>query len=693
MLSLDAIIRSLVRRFITGQRLLEWETAAEAENAAQRTTPVDRYLAITPVFAIILAVVILAVSPKTLLVAAPVLLLWGFSGGITYWLNQPPREQKQRLTADEDTFLRQQALRIWRYFYEFGGESHNYLIPDNVEEEGLFEAARVSPTNLGLLLNARQAACEFGFLTVPEFATLSHASLATFARLEKSHGHLYNWYNTRTLEPLKPITVSSVDSGNLAASLYTLRMGAQFLLREPVLSKRLFRGLHTHWQLLKLQIPDAAKKQIAAPPADKAGIDTWIAWLLETAETSWPEPLASGAAEQPGELEWWTKELRLRITSLQTLLQEYMPWLLPEFASLRALPQIGLRDDSMFPSLETAAEFAEHLDLRLARAWATREDSANVFASEKLRSLLPIAKERLRSLAQSLQEISDEAYRLADEMDFGFLLQKGRMLLSIGYEVEPKKLHTACYDLLASEARIAAFVAIAKGDISQQVWFKLARTHTMAFGRSLLLSWTGTMFEYLMPSLWMRSYPDTLVSRTLNATVAIQRAFAREKRIPWGISESGYAQKTDDGHYHYQAFGIPQVSLKWDATAGPVVSPYSTFLALGVDVTEALRNLRRMAGHGWIGAYGFYEAIDYSLSSSQPQLVREWMAHHQGMSLLAILNLLDDNIVQQWFHASPQLQATELLLHEKPVSEAALKAEYKRFAPRRVKIASLKKAS
>jgi hypothetical protein len=214
----------------------------------------------------------------------------------------------------------------------------------------------------------------------------------------------------------------------------------------------------------------------------------------------------------------------------------------------------------------------------------------------------------------------------------------------------------------------------------------------MAYGRSLLLSWTGTMFEYLMPSLWMRSYPDTLVSRTLNAAVAVQRSYGREKRMPWGISESGYAQKTDDGHYHYQAFGIPQVSLKWDATAGPVVSPYSTFLALGVDPSEALRNLRRMASNGWVGAYGFYESADYMLSN-QPDLAREWMAHHQGMSILAILNLLQDDIVQQWFHSSPQLQATELLLHEKPISETALKAEYKRFAPRRMKSVSLKKAS
>jgi hypothetical protein len=201
------------------------------------------------------------------------------------------------------------------------------------------------------------------------------------------------------------------------------------------------------------------------------------------------------------------------------------------------------------------------------------------------------------------------------------------------------------------------------------------------------------MFEYLMPALWMRSYPDTLVSKSLNNAVEIQRAFARQYDIPWGISESGYAQRDDAGHYHYQAFGIPQIALKWDAVAGPVISPYSTFLALSVDSVEALRNLRRMASAGWVAAYGFYEAADYSSSTKQARLVREWMAHHQGMSILAILNLLDDAPVVEWFHANPQFQAVELLLHEKPMQEATLKAEFKASAPLKPRKAQkLKKA-
>lgn len=208
----------------------------------------------------------------------------------------------------------------------------------------------------------------------------------------------------------------------------------------------------------------------------------------------------------------------------------------------------------------------------------------------------------------------------------------------------------------------------------------MGRAHTAAFGCFILLSWTGTMFEYLMPALWMRSYPGTLIARSLSSAVVIQRRFTRNMGIPWGISESGYGMKDDAGHYHYRAFGIPQIALKWDAEAGPVISPYSTFLALSVEPDEALRNLHRMVRAGWIGAYGFYESADYSESAKKPLIAREWMAHHQGMSLLAILNQLENNVVQEWFHANLLFQANELLLHEKPVRTAALRAEQKKSA-------------
>ncbi len=219
-----------------------------------------------------------------MLIALPILVLWAFASGITAWLNAPPKQAKPKLTTDEDRFLRQLALRTWRFFYQFGGESHNYLIPDNVEEEGLFEAARVSPTNFGLLLNARQAAVTFGYLSVPEFITLSKRSLETYDKLDKFRGHIYNWYDTRTLEPIRPITISSVDSGNLAASFYTLRSGARGLLREPLLHPAQFSGIRDHWQLLdSLEGASSSLKKLE-PPAEDASADAWIAWALTTVD-------------------------------------------------------------------------------------------------------------------------------------------------------------------------------------------------------------------------------------------------------------------------------------------------------------------------------------------------------------------------------------------------------------------------
>jgi cyclic beta-1,2-glucan synthetase len=682
LLALDAIIRSMVRSFITGQRLLEWETAAEAEASGTHRTPVDRYLALSPLVAVVVGGLIFLRHPESLLVALPILLLWAFAGAITAWLNNSPQQTKPKLTPEEDRFLRQLALKTWRFFYQFGGESHNYLIPDNVEEDGLFEAARVSPTNFGLLLNARQAANTFGYLTVPEFITLTERSLETYDRLEKYRGHIYNWYDTRTLIPIRPMTISSVDSGNLAASFYTLRSGCRGMLREPLLDPALFAGIRDHWQLL-MSLPDApdSLKPLALPAAH-ADADTWIVWVLTTVDS--PE-FASASVSTDGEGAWWLAETQQRLYALVVVLRDYMPWLLPQFAPLFALPQLqGLRDAALAVQTSAAGGLAGDLDARIARASTTlAADSPEVVLVEELRVALAPARERLKRMVTGLEDLAAEAMRFATEMDFGFLMDKSRLLLSIGYEIERQHLHQACYDLLSSEARIAAFITVAKGEAPQQSWFKLGRIHTMAYGHAVLISWTGTMFEYLMPSLWMRSYPDTLVSRTLSGVVAIQRAFGKEQGIPWGISESGWAGIDDHGHYHYQAFGIPQIALKWDAVAGPVVSPYSTCLALGIDAVESLRNLKRMAKMGWTGAYGFYEAADYQESTRTPKLVREWMAHHQGMSLLAVLNLLYDNIVQDWFHANAHLEATQLLLHEKPMHKAALKAEFQAAQPRK----------
>ena len=675
LLALDAIVRSLVRRFVTGKRLLEWETAAQSESQSGSRTPVDRYLTIMPFVTVGLGILVYCLAPQNnaILFAAPTLLLWALSSTVTVWLNRPPREEQQRLAPAEEEFLLVHALRTWRYFHQFGTDRHNSLIPDNVAEEGLHETASVSPTNLGLLLNARQVACELGFLTAPEFVALTECTLSTILRLEKHRGHLYNWYNTQSLEPLAPLSVSSVDSGNFVASLYTGRAGALALCRQPLVAQRLFTGLRTHWQLIQFesQLPDPRAR--CSLPGPEATVDEWVAWLpaanvaLSTVEAT---PLAD--PQDP----WWLAETRHRVAAILTMLHGYTPWLLPEYGPLREVPELELKHGEGALSLVAAAAFSELLDARLAQCSVTLPLSSRLFVlCKQLRASLPQAARNLRALAAALRTIAQQFEKLAEETEFGFLVDPDRQLLSVGYDVAAQQLHPACYDMLASEARIAAFLAVARGDLPQRSWLNLGRGHTRVFGRFLLLSWTGTMFEYLMPALWMRSFPDTLMARTLTSCVQVQRAFARSLNIPWGISESGFARKDGAGRYQYHAFGIPQTALKFDATAGPTVSPYSTFLALGVDSSEALRNLQRMADAGWVGAYGFYEAADFSCSPGGAVLVREWMAHHQGMSLLAILNLLQGNIVQQWFHANPLVRSAELLLNELPARKAALRAE------------------
>jgi hypothetical protein len=288
--------------------------------------------------------------------------------------------------------------------------------------------------------------------------------------------------------------------------------------------------------------------------------------------------------------------------------------------------------------------------------------------------MLAEARQNAVRLIEGLRQASEQARNLANAMDFTFLLDRQRLLLSVGFDAQTEELQPYFYNLLATEPRTAVFVAIAKEDIPQDCWFRLDRPYARDRGHTVLLSWTGTMFEYLMPSIWMRVYPNTLLDRASVAAVRSQQDYATLKGILWGISESACAKRNDAGDYHYEAFGVPSLSLRKDGSQPMVVSPYSTFLALSVDRAGALANLRRMDAMGWFGSYGFYEAADYSrprgkLFGAKYELVLSWMVHHQGMSLLSLANFLCGNVVQCWFHSDRRVQATELLLQEKPVAQ------------------------
>jgi hypothetical protein len=682
LLALDAVVRSLVRRFVTQDRLLEWETAAESELNTRGRTPVDAYLNWMPLLAVLLGVLVWAERRPALPTALPILFLWACNRAVSGWLNRAPAAARNQTSRENVAFLRNTAVRTWRYFSEYSIAEHNWLIPDNVQEQPAAIAARVSPTNVGFLLNARQVACEFGYLTMPEFAERTLRTLTTIEKLQKHRGHILNWYDTRTLEPLAPLFVSSVDSGNLLASLWTLQQGCLDRLKQPILQPCLAEGFLDYLRILSEARAFPRKLLLACER--RRNTDTWLQSILALPETLFDQTRETVAhSKQAAQAQWFAEEAELRLRSIQQTVSEYAPWSSPEFAGLRDDVTINLKVmDSI--ALQQLPRFIDEL-VRQIEGILRSPDQGQEALYGRLRDRLLNAKSNTERLISDIRSIANTAGKLADGMDFELLLNTRRKLVSVGFDVETHHLHPACYDLLATESRTAVFVAIAKEDIPQESWFLLGRAHTLDDGRPVLLSWTGTFFEYLMPSLWMRTYPNTLLERSRTAAVRSQQTYGARKGVPWGISESAYFKLDEAGNYQYYAFGLPHLALRTSETNALVISPYSTFLALNTDPVESVRNLHRMASMGWLGSHGFYEAADFSSAErkfwkSRPQLVRCWMAHHQGMSLLALANFLSDNVVQKWFHAERRVQATELLLHEKPVAHVRRKDMPRRIA-------------
>ncbi len=673
LISADAVLRTFYRRMVSRERLLEWETAAQAELETGRRTFVDVLLNWTPVVALIVGVLVYFSHPHALRDALPILLLWAFSKPISFWLNRPPRPVHKNVSAQQQRFLRRAALYIWRYYATFSNPEHNWLIPDTVQEEPARIAAQISPTNLGFLLNARQVAVDFGYLTVPEFVRQTLRTLHTVARLPKHRGHFFNWYDTRTLEAMRPRFVSTVDSGNLVASLLTLKGGCQHLLQQPLLAPALLDGYADHLCALAEMgaVPKKTARSLETPNEEH-----WLNRLLSPA----PISATGGKKERAADASWFAEQTAKLLDEIKQTIAAYMPWLSPEFAPLGADVTVAPLMNCEEVAVGALPECIGQLRVKLEVSITLGMENAEL--RKQLLARLPEARLNALRLVEELRSIAAHCERLVREMDFGFLLDRRRKLLSIGYDGEAGKVHAACYDLLASEARIAAFVAVAKGDIPQESWFLMSRSHTVVDGRPVLVSWTGTMFEYLMPLLWLRSYPETMLENSQQAAVLAQQIYAQEKGIPWGISECAFAKVEENGAYGYRAFGVPQLAVQQDDERR-VVAPYATLLALPIDPAAAIRNLRRMTKQGWFGKYGYYEAADFTRDVRPSRrrrfaLVRSWMVHHQGMGLLAIANLLRNDIVQQWFRRDARVQATELLLQERPAGQVSAKPKSKR---------------
>jgi cyclic beta-1,2-glucan synthetase len=546
-------------------------------------------------------------------------------------------------------------------------------------------ADRISPTNLGLFLTSNLAAHDFGYLSLAELAGALRRTFDAMENMPRYRGHFVNWCDTRSFEPLPPRYVSSVDSGNLAASLCALRQGCLALARQPIVGLPVLAGLRDHALRLREAIPYTARglsimrgianllRHLDCQPTD---LFFWESVLTETRDIvqHLREALGDRRGGKSDEAHYWETLLWERVKAALGELYGLAPWLTPRFEpELR----VNLCDATLAPLLQELTpvqpldQLPEVYD-RIERRLTERLESAQPLypalrrVLEELLQSLPAARETAHALLRNLERAAADAGRHFDAMDFRFLFDSSRKLLRVGYNLETGQPDAACYDLLASEARTAVFVAIAKGHIPREAWFQLGRKLTAYRNHRTLISWSGTMFEYLMPLLHLHTYNDTLLERAARGAVRIQQAYARGRHMPWGISEAAYSARDSQMQYQYRAFGIPQLSACEDHARNRVVSPYSSMLALLIDPREATANLRLLENMGCLSRHGFIDSIDYTPASKwMPEPVRCWMAHHQGMGLLAIDNALHEGRMRKRFHQDPRVQATEFLLEER----------------------------
>ena len=639
LICLGAILRSGVRMLFTRRGLLLWHTDYYQRRNARRSV-VDFVLEMwfAPLVAIVFAVVLGETKPTEWVAWAPLLWLWCASPLIAWWISAPLPPPAQYLDAEQQVFLRMLARRTWRYFDDFLGPDDNWLPPDNFQNyPAPMLASRTSPTNIGMGFLAYQAAYDFGYLSAGEFLRRVEATFASLDKLERYRGHFYNWYDTRTLQPLRPQYVSSVDSGNFVGSLVTLRAGLMELKEHPVLPPQVYAGLADTLRVVSqvavhsgapafaehiAALQARVEPLVSAPPATPAAALDALNGIARDAEA-----LRSALAAADDELRYWVEALGRQVRAH-----------VDDLASLTAAPQ-------SYDTMPTP------MHLLGGNAHVAGPSSR-------------LAAERLTFIDRLIERCSEFA-----EMDFEFLYDTSRGLLAIGYDVGERRRDPSCYDLLASEARLASFLLIAEEQLPQKHWFALGRLLTTHGGEVSLISWSGSMFEYLMPQLLMPSYENTLLDQTFKAAVARQIEYGRQRGVPWGISESCYNLTDLHQVYQYRAFGVPGLGFKRGLADDLVIAPYATALALVVAPRAACANLQTLANKGFLGEYGLYEAIDYTPSrvprGKRHAVVRTFMAHHQGMSLLSLGHALLDRPMQRRFMSDPQVKATELLLHER----------------------------
>lgn len=715
LVALDAIIRTLTRVTITHQNMLQWITAAHTDkhlNNRESSWYFWQEMAPGLLLTCLLAIVVFYLNVAALPIAAPFLVLWFLSPEIARVISKPLPKVTEQLDDNDVVFLRRLSRRTWLFFETFVGPADHWLPPDNYQEDphGII-SHRTSPTNIGMMFLSNLSAWDFGYIGPTEFTSRVLASMNSMDKLEHYRGHIFNWYNTQTLEVLLPRYVSTVDSGNLAAALLTLNEGCKTIEVSPVFSTARWNGLMDTIALIEEAVAKLGKgrkeeyvtlSEHAAQMRVKAArvrdkTDIWWLTIQDICEydcVEFDRHLVSTLAKKSSafgvsllrNIRIWVGRVHQHLRDMQRDLDRLFPWLTLltcpttpehdrdaisyhdalELLHHLLLPTLALTE--ILPACSMAKKIIMNLREENPQIWNAGQNNAIAIWLAALEKYLNISIQNAKQLQSDLNTIKQRSVAEVVGMDFRLLYDDDSQLFYIGWNDSAGAMDSHHYDLLASEARLASIVAMGKGEISTKHWFALGRSITKVSGKNILLSWGGTMFEYLMPRLLLCSAPGTLLAQSEQVAVDEQIRQGEKCSTPWGISESGYATVDIQHNYQYRAFGVPSLGFKRGLELDTVIAPYATALALAIYPKRATANLKRLSDLGMLSLYGMYEAIDYTPSRIPSNrdfaIVRSHMAHHQGMFFVALANVLLNEPHVHRFQRSTVVQTVDLLLHE-----------------------------
>jgi len=683
-MNLHAIFITLGRMLITRKNLLEWVTSAALDKAQKKLLLSYYFKKMMFSFVVPISLMALTISLRqnAIYLSSLLFLFWTIAPLIAYWLSKETKEEYYETPEKDILMLHRIARKTWRYFEEFADNKSHFLAPDNYQSDPLRGLAnRTSPTNISLGLLSTLSARDFGYITSSEMIDRIQSTITTIQSLEKWNGHLYNWYDITSLKPLQPAYISTVDSGNFLSYLICLEQGLKEILCRPWIDHLFLQGIKDtvlcggkesqllYKNKLSLMFLDDTK------PLDLMNWSKLLEELIQEIELQVRQEII------------WKSKYHYLITSCQKEILTFFPWL----ELLKQVPSSLQNEDT--PSC--VAELVQQLLSIQNKSLSLNDlpeiykenlvcaeslmDQISQFQSESYqialnwldqwRKMIQNAKFVIEQWTEKIISLIEEITFIKKSMNFMPLYVRKKQLFSIGFNKEDNELNNSYYDLLASEARQTSFICIARGEIPPNHWFKLGRSLTMVDRYKGLVSWTGSMFEYLMPLLIMKSYKNTLLDETYSFVIKSQKKYGKQRKMPWGASESGYNLLDQHLEYQYKAIGVPWLGLKRGLVEDAVCAPYATFLALLVDPRAAIQNLHFLIDEGLEGLYGFYEACDYTKErlryGTNRAIVKSYMAHHQGMSFLALNNHLHRFVMQKRFHKEPSINAARFLLQEK----------------------------